>query len=73
MTQVFVKDRERKARVFKVRIINRDGNETMLVRAQSAAQAMKYVTMKHIECTPATHEDALEFGVAGGRIEDAIP
>ena len=65
--------KQRTPRVFKVRIINRDGNETMLVRAQNAAQAMKHVTLKHIECTPATHEDALEFGVAGGRIEDAIP
>ena len=61
-----------KPKVFKIRILTKDGNETVLVEAKSEARAVAHVNRKHLEVTLATHEDAVAHGALGGKIEEAI-
>jgi hypothetical protein len=59
-------------KVYKVRILTKDANETMLIRAKSETQAVRFAVLKHVEVTVATHDDAVALGVTGGKIEEAM-
>ena len=61
-----------KPKVWKARLITPEGNHTTLVRARTKAKATAHVVLKHVEIGEATHDDAVAFGTAGGRIEEAI-
>ena len=45
--------------------------ETYLVRAQTSAQAIRYVSKKHFEAKVATQDECIQCACQGVKVEDA--
>lgn len=58
-------------KVFAVRIQAGSVNETLLIRAKSAAQARRWAAARHIIVSIPTADEILAFGANQGQIQNA--